>query len=82
MLGHERYEDLLRKAGVLNEQFIDRRTRAVLRRDAEGKLVSTTETEVVTAPLVDVEDALSADAYWRAPVSKRVAVASQMSRPS
>jgi len=26
VLGHERYEDLLRKAGVLNEQFIDRRT--------------------------------------------------------
>src|SRR6185436_15236403 len=34
VLGHERYEDLLKKAGVFNEQFIDRRTRAVLRRNA------------------------------------------------
>src|SRR5207253_4252114 len=31
VLGHERYEDLLRKANVLNQEFIDRRTRAVLR---------------------------------------------------
>ena len=36
VLGHERYQELLRKAGVLNEQFIDRRTRAVLRRNAQG----------------------------------------------
>lgn len=49
VLGHERYEDLLRKAGVLNEQFIDRRTRSVLRQNAEGQTVAvreTTETEL------------------------------------
>lgn len=51
VLGHERYEELLRKAGVLNEQFVDYRTRAVLRRDAEGRLVSTTETTPVSVQL-------------------------------
>jgi len=56
VLGHERYEDLLRKAGVLNEQFIDRRTRAVLRRDAEGRLVPVTETMLVQAPIIPVEE--------------------------
>lgn len=55
VLGHERYEELLRKAGVLNEQFIDRRTRAVLRRDAEGKLVAVTEMSIVATPIVDIE---------------------------
>lgn len=51
VLGHERYEDLLKKAGVLREQFIDRRTRAVLRRNGQGQLVSTTETTSVSAPV-------------------------------
>lgn len=48
VLAHERYEDLLKKAGVLNEDFIDRRTRAIVKEDAEGQLVvvrETTETE-------------------------------------
>jgi type III restriction enzyme len=56
VLGHERYQDLLKKAGVLNEQFIDRRTRAVLRRNAEGQLVASTETTEVALRVVDVED--------------------------
>ena len=51
VLGHERYEDLLKKAGVLNQQFIDRRTRAVLRRNAQGQLVPTLETTIVQVPL-------------------------------
>ncbi len=51
VLGHERYEELLRKAGSLNEHFIDRRTRAILRRNAQGQLVAVTETEVVEASL-------------------------------
>jgi type III restriction enzyme len=54
VLGHERYEDLLRKAGVFNEQFIDRRTRALLRRDALGQFVpviETTEVQVSIAPV-------------------------------
>ena len=48
VLGHERYEELLKKAGVLNEQFIDRRTRAVLKQNLEGQTAvvrETTETE-------------------------------------
>jgi type III restriction enzyme len=56
VLGHERYQELLRKAGVLNEQFIDRRTRAVLRRNAEGKVVAVSETTDVSAPVLSVSD--------------------------
>jgi len=56
VLGHERYEDLLKKAGVLNQQFIDRRTRAVLRHNAAGQLVPVQETTTVQVPLAPVED--------------------------
>ena len=56
VLGHERYEELLRKAGVLNEQFIDRRTRAVLRQNAEGRLVPVTETTMVQSPIAPIEE--------------------------
>ncbi|MEU1846200.1 DEAD/DEAH box helicase [Micromonospora sediminicola] len=48
VIAHERYEELLRKAGVLNEAFVDYRTRAVLRTNAEGNQVvvrETTETD-------------------------------------
>ncbi len=55
VLGHERYEDLLRKAGVLNEQFIDYRSRAILRQNAMGQLVPTTETTPVQAAIATVE---------------------------
>ena len=56
VLGHERYEQLLKKANVLNEQFIDRRTRAVLTRNAEGEVVPTRETEEVGLAVAVVED--------------------------
>jgi type III restriction enzyme len=56
VLGHERYEDLLKKAGVLNQQFVDRRTRAVLRRNAQGLLVPTIETTIVQAPVADLDE--------------------------
>jgi type III restriction enzyme len=52
VLGHERYEELLRKAGVLNEQFIDWRTRSVLKVDQTGQLVPVTEKIQVEAPLI------------------------------
>ena len=55
VLGHERYEELLKKAGVLNEQFIDWRTRAVLKRNAEGTLVPVTETTQVPLPIGTTE---------------------------
>src|SRR5881398_271866 len=50
VLGHEKYEDLLRKAGVLNQQFVDRRTHVLLRRTATGQAVAVPETAVVEAP--------------------------------
>ncbi len=56
VLAHERYEQLLKKAGVLNEEFVDRRTRAVLRKNAEGQLVSQVQTTEVTAPVAVADD--------------------------
>lgn len=47
VLAHERYEDLLRKAKVINQAFIDHRTRAVLRRNAQGEEVAVIESEPV-----------------------------------
>jgi type III restriction enzyme len=50
VVAHERYEELLKKAGVLNEAFVDYRTRAVIRTNAQGKHVVTTETVTSSAP--------------------------------
>lgn len=44
VVAHERYKDLLEKAHVLNVAFIDYRTRAVLRFNAQGQQVVVTET--------------------------------------
>jgi type III restriction enzyme len=59
VVAHERYEDLLKKAGVLNEAFIDYRTRAALRVNAQGQQVVVTETvEAGTTPVLSTgEDA-------------------------
>lgn len=51
VLAHERYDDLLRKAKVINEAFIDHRTRAVLRRNAAGVEVAVIESEPVVVPV-------------------------------
>ncbi len=60
VVAHERYEDLLRKAGVLNETFIDFRTRSVLRTNAQGATVAVTETVTAgTQPLVSTEGAVA-----------------------
>jgi type III restriction enzyme len=56
VLAHERYEELLRRANVLNEAFVDHRTRAVLRRNAKGDLVSTTETTRTGVELTTATD--------------------------
>ena len=56
VLGHERYERLLKKAGALNEEFVDYRTRLVLREDAEGRLVPVVETEQVGTEIAVSED--------------------------
>jgi type III restriction enzyme len=53
VVAHERYEDLLKRAGVLNEAFIDFRTRAALRVNARGQQVVVTETvEAGSVPLL------------------------------
>ncbi|MGH9026818.1 MAG: DEAD/DEAH box helicase [Acidimicrobiia bacterium] len=54
VLAHERYEDLLKKAGVLSEAFVDQRTRALLRTNANGQTVSSVETTTVQAPVVEL----------------------------
>lgn len=66
VVAHERYEDLLKKAGVLNQAFVDFRTRAALRLNAQGKQVAVIETfETTSAPLVasdlDAEAPVPAD---------------------
>lgn len=50
VVAHERYEDLLKKAGVLNEAFVDYRTRAALRVNAQGQTVVVTESIETSAP--------------------------------
>lgn len=56
VLAHERYQDLLKAKGVLNESFVDHRTRAVLRRNSAGDTVVATETvEVSTEVATDLE---------------------------
>ena len=55
VVAHERYEDLLKKAGVLNEAFIDYRTWAALRINAQGQTVAVTETvESGAVPVIAV----------------------------
>ncbi len=56
VVAHERYEELLKKAGVLNEAFIDYRTRAALRINGKGQQVVVSETTTTaTEPIVRVE---------------------------
>ena len=51
VLAHERYEQLLKKANVLAEAFIDHRTRASLRVKEDGEKEVVRETEEVKAPV-------------------------------
>ena len=53
VVAHERYEDLLRNVGALNEAFIDYRTRWIVHQDAAGREVAVTETvEINDVPVV------------------------------
>ena len=52
VLAHERYEALLKKAGVINEAFIDHRTRAVLKQNAKGEFVAVRQTGETGKPVV------------------------------
>lgn len=62
VVAHEKYADLLKKANVLNEQFVDKRTRAVLRQNAQGETVVVSETESVATPVIGADAKVSADA--------------------
>lgn len=66
ILAHERYEDLLRKAKVINEAFIDHRTRAVLRRDAQGSRRTVIEEQPVS---VEVETPEELDSPTNSPTA-------------
>jgi type III restriction enzyme len=55
VIAHERYEDLLKKAGVLNQAFVDYRTWAALRVNAQGETVVVTESTETAAPPIIVE---------------------------
>lgn len=58
VVAHERYEDLLRKAGVLNQAFVDYRTWAALRTNAQGQTVVVSETvEAGVVPAAGSADA-------------------------
>ncbi len=53
VVAHERYEELLRRAGVLNEAFVDFRTRAAVRLNARGQQVVVLETvQAQSQPLI------------------------------
>jgi type III restriction enzyme len=56
VLAHERYEELLRKARVINEAFVDHRSRAVIRRNAKGAEVSVLEREPVALAMIEPEN--------------------------
>jgi len=61
VVAHERYEDLLKKAGVLNQAFIDYRTWAALRTNAQGQTVAVTQTiESGVVPIIPTETSSAA----------------------
>lgn len=59
VVAHERYEELLRKAGVLNAAFVDHRTRAVLRVNVKGEQVVVRETVTSEAPSITASSGVS-----------------------
>ena len=67
VLAHEKYEELLKKANVINEQFIDHRTRAVLKKDSKGNVVSRLEKTEVSAPVILAPDTEQAQPLATAP---------------
>lgn len=56
VVAHEKYTELLKKAKVINEAFIDYRTQTVIKKDAQGNDFMTTETVVVSVPVAVEED--------------------------
>lgn len=60
VLGHERYEQLLAKAGVLNEQFVDYRTYTAIQTNAQGDKVPATETATISTSIAVSTDGSTA----------------------
>lgn len=56
VVAHERYEDLLKKARVINEAFVDHRTRAVIRRNAEGQEIPVIQEQPVSLTILPEND--------------------------
>jgi type III restriction enzyme len=57
VVAHERYSELLKKRGVLNEAFVDYRSWAALRTNAQGQTVVVTETtELGVVPVVPTDE--------------------------
>jgi type III restriction enzyme len=61
VVAHEKYDELLQKKAVINEAFIDQRTRAVMKMTAQMKQAVTFETTTVEAP-VGVSDSAAGQA--------------------
>jgi type III restriction enzyme len=60
VVAHERYEELLRRAGILNQAFVDYRTRAALRVNAQGQQVVVSETiQAQSQPLIASSDGVA-----------------------
>lgn len=68
VLAHDRYEALLRKADVLNEAFVDHRTRLVEKRDADGNAVAVRQDETVKADVAPIDDGGKPDRKTTGPV--------------
>lgn len=62
VIAHERYEALLQKRGVLQEEFVDYITRAVLREDANGRQVVVREREEIVPVISTDSSAVPTDA--------------------
>lgn len=62
VVAHERYDELLRRAGLVNEQLIDYRIRMVVERDAEGQLTVARERQEVSGRVLPVTHSQGLDA--------------------
>jgi type III restriction enzyme len=58
VVAHERYSELLKKSGVINQEFVDLRTHIELRKNRHGQTVPIVVTTETTVP---VEEAASGD---------------------
>jgi type III restriction enzyme len=66
VIAHERYGELLKKRGVLNEAFVDYRTWAALRTNAQGQTVVVTEsTTSSVVPLIPENEDAAPTPYAR-----------------